>query len=70
MDNAEYLEKERLLDKQTVLERYHLGRWSLEWLIRTRQIGGMVRIGKRRIMFDPTELEKWVEKNRIQQTGE
>jgi hypothetical protein len=56
---------EKLLDKKTVLERYHLTKWSLEWLIRTRQIPGMVRIGKRKIFFDPRHLESWIEKNWI-----
>jgi hypothetical protein len=58
--------KEKLLDKKTVLAEYHLTRWSLEWLIRTRQIEGMVRVGKRKIMFDPQKLESWVSKNRIE----
>ena len=54
---------DKLLDKKTVLERYHFTRWGLEWLIRTRQIKGLVRVGKRRIFFDPTRLDEWVQKN-------
>ncbi|HEX3035615.1 MAG TPA: hypothetical protein VHT73_10875 [Thermodesulfobacteriota bacterium] len=57
--------EERLLDKKSVLERFHLTRWQLEWLIRTRQIDGMVRVGRKRIFFDPIELEKWVQRNKI-----
>ena len=56
---------EKLLDKETVMQRYHLSRWTLEWLCRTRQIEGMVRVGKRRIFLDPAKLDEWVEKNKI-----
>jgi len=66
--------QEKLLDKKSVIERYHINKWSLEYLIRTRAIGGMVRIGsgKGRIFFDPVELEKYIESRRIpmQQGGE
>ena len=58
-------DKEKLLDKRTVLERYHFTKWTLEWLIRTRQIGGMVRVGKRRIFFDPVLLDEWIGENKI-----
>ncbi|HEX3035419.1 MAG TPA: hypothetical protein VHT73_09840 [Thermodesulfobacteriota bacterium] len=61
--------QEKLLDKKSVLERYHFTRWQLEWLVRSRQIDGLVRIGKKRIYFDPEALETWVERNRISADG-
>jgi len=61
------IEDEKLLDKETVMRRYHLKKWSLEWLIRTRKIDGIVRLGKGkgRIYFDPADLETWIEKNKL-----
>jgi len=58
---------EKLLDKKTVIERYHFNKWSLEHLIRTRAISGMVRIGsgRGRIFFDPVELDKYIEARKI-----
>lgn len=56
---------ERLLTFNEVMERYKFTVHGLRWLMRTRQIEGMVRIGKRRIFFNPTELDDWVKKNRI-----
>jgi len=61
------MSNERLLDKKTVMQRYHFNKWGLEHLIRTRAISGMVRIGngRGRIFFDPVELDKYIEERRI-----
>jgi hypothetical protein len=37
---------------------------TLRWYIRTRQVP-FLRIGQRRIFFDPVELEAWKNKRRI-----
>ena len=55
--------EEKLLDKGTVLKRYHFKKWGLEWLIRTRKIP-IVKIG-RKIYFDPEDLESWKNANKI-----
>jgi len=61
------MSKERLLDKKTVIERYHFNKWQLEHMIRTRTAPGMIRIGsgRGRIFFDPVELDKYIEERRI-----
>jgi predicted DNA-binding transcriptional regulator AlpA len=61
------IKDEKLLDKKTVMERYHLKKWSLDWLIRTRRIPGIVRIGRGRgrFYFKPNELDAWIERNTI-----
>ena len=41
-------------------------KWTLEWLIRTRQIP-IVKIG-RRIYFDEIEIKKWIENHAIPAT--
>lgn len=37
---------------------------TIRWLIRTRRIP-FRKIGDRRIFFDPEELRKWSERNRV-----
>lgn len=60
------LNQEKLLDKKTVIERYHFKKFGLEWLIRTRQIP-VVKIGsgRGRIYFDPQDLDEWINKQKI-----
>lgn len=51
------MREEKLLTFNEVVDRYKFRPDSLRWLIRTRQIP-IVRIGKKRIYFDPDELEQ------------
>ena len=45
-------------------------RHRVDWLVRTRTLPGMVRIG-RRIYFDPDKIRQWIQKNEIPvQNGE
>jgi predicted DNA-binding transcriptional regulator AlpA len=61
------IDQEKLLDKKTVMERFHFSRSTLNWLIRTRQIPGLVRVGKGKgqFFFDPEELDSWIKQNKI-----
>ena len=53
-----------LVDKQGLLEMYPaFSKWGLEWLIRIRRIP-IVKIGKR-IYFDPQDIQKWIQENKI-----
>jgi len=59
-------QKELLIDKKQLLELCPgLTQWSLEWLIRTRQIP-IVRIGKKRIYFNPDEIRNWIESKKVE----
>lgn len=63
-------QNELLIDKKGLLAMCPgLSRWGLEWLIRTRQIP-IIRLGKKRIYFDPVEIRKWVDSNKIKITGD
>ena len=63
-------DQEKLIDKETVKRRYCFRRSTLNWLIRTRQIPGIVRIrkGKGVLYFDPQEIDAWVQKNKLKYT--
>ena len=54
-----------LLDKKTLRNMHPAlnNKWTLEWLIRTRQIP-IVKIG-RRIFFDPVDISAWIEEHKI-----
>lgn len=56
-----------LMDKKTLRQRHPAleNRWTLEWLIRTRQIP-IVKIGKK-IYFDEREIEDWIDKKKIKE---
>ena len=55
-----------LVDKKGLLEMCPgLTKYSLEWLIRTRQIP-IVRIGKKRIYFNPDEIRNWIESKKVE----
>ena len=54
-----------LIDFNEVKKKFSFSENTLRWLIRTRQIPGMVRVGQRRIFFNAQELEDWIEKNKI-----
>lgn len=56
--------QERLLNFNDVVVRYKFSPHSLRWLIRTRQIP-IVRIGKKRIYFDPEDLGRWISKGKV-----
>ena len=59
------LEKTKLIDKKILMELHPAlsNKWTVEWLIRTRQIP-IVRIG-RRVYFDEVEIEKWIKKRKV-----
>jgi hypothetical protein len=59
--------EKRLLDFNEVVKRYSFKPWGLRWLMRTRAIDGMVRVGngRGRIYFDPIVLEQWIKRHTI-----
>lgn len=57
----------QLWDFQETRERLKKTEQGMRWLIRTRQIP-IVKIG-RRIYFDPEDIRKWINSNKIA-TGE
>lgn len=54
-----------LWDFEKTREMINKSTWGLRWLIRTRAIP-IVRIG-RKIYFDPEDLKKWIEENKIKE---
>jgi len=58
------MKEEKLLTFDDVIERYKFKVHGLRWLIRTRQIP-IVKIGKKRIYFDPEQLEDWKKKQSL-----
>jgi hypothetical protein len=58
---------QKLLSKSQVLRMYNFKPGTLSWLIRTRQIPGLVRVGRGKgvFYFDPQELDQWIEQNKI-----
>ena len=59
------MSSERLWDINQLLTNYPAFKhWGIRWKIRHRTIP-LVRLG-RRIYFDPVEIEKWIEMNKIQ----
>ncbi len=59
------LEKTKLIDKKILMELHPAlnNKWTVEWLIRTRQIP-IVKIG-RRVYFDEVEIEKWIKERKV-----
>ena len=55
---------ELLWDFETTRTKIGKSVQGMRWLIRQRGIDGMVRVG-RRIYFDPEDIKKWIEKNKI-----
>ena len=53
----------RLLNFQMVCQLYGFKPWGLRHRIRTRQIP-FVKLGKS-IFFDPEDLDRWIEENKI-----
>jgi len=53
-----------LWDTETTRKKISKSKYGMQHLIRIRGIDGMVRIG-RRIYFDPVDVQKWVQKNKI-----
>jgi len=49
---------------ETTRQKIGKSKHGLRWLIRNRAIDGMVKIGSK-IYFDPKDVEKWVEKNKV-----
>ena len=53
-----------LWDTETTRKKIGKSKYGMQHLIRIRGIEGMVRIG-RKIYFDPVDIKKWIEKNKI-----
>jgi len=53
-----------LWDFETTRKKIGKSVQGMRWLMRQRGIDGMVRVG-RRIYFDPIDVHKWIEKNKI-----
>ncbi|MEQ9617819.1 MAG: helix-turn-helix domain-containing protein [Deltaproteobacteria bacterium] len=61
--------QDRLWDMRQLMEAYPAFKeWGVRWLVRHRRIP-VVRIG-RRIYFDPEDINRWVEKNKISELGD
>jgi len=58
------MEQELLWDFETTRKKIGKSEQGMRWLIRQRGIDGMVRVG-RRIYYDPVDIKKWIEKNKI-----
>jgi len=58
-----------LWDFETTRKKISKSIQGMRWLIRVRGIDGMVRVG-RRIYFDPVDVQKWVQKNKIKNQKE
>lgn len=58
-----------LLDKKALREKHPAlnNKWTLEWLIRTRQIP-IVKIG-RRVFFDPEDISAWIKDHKVPAVG-
>ena len=61
----------RLIDREELLELYPAlaskGKnkyYRLQWLTRSRQIP-VVRIGRRRLYYDPSDIQAWIEGKKI-----
>ncbi len=62
------MENQLLWDSETTRKKIGKSKYGMQWLIRKRAIDGMVRIG-RKIYFDPVDVMKWIEKNKIKTGG-
>ena len=65
----------RLIDREELLELYPAlaskGKnkyYRLQWLTRSRQIP-VVRIGRRRLYYDPSDIQAWIESQKIPAQG-
>jgi len=58
------MEQQLLWDFETTRKKIGKSVQGMRWLVRQRGIDGMVRVG-RRIYFDPEDIKKWIEKNKI-----
>lgn len=58
------MEEKLLWDFETTRRKLCKSVQGMRWLMRIRGIDGMVRVG-RRIYFDPMDVEKWIERNKI-----
>ena len=58
------MEEQLLWDFETTRKKIGKSEQGMRWLMRIRGIEGMVRVG-RRIYFDPVDVKKWIEKNKI-----
>lgn len=56
--------QEKLWDIDQLIKNYPaLKKWGVRWRVRMRTIP-IVKIG-RRVYFDPVEIAKWVDRNKI-----
>jgi hypothetical protein len=58
------MDENLLWDFETCRKKIGKSVQGMRWLIRQRGILGMVRVG-RRIYFDPIDVKKWIEENKI-----
>lgn len=54
----------QLINMEELKRRFSFSENTIRWLIRTNQID-FIRVGQRRIFFDPKDLEQWVQKNKV-----
>jgi len=58
------MQENLLWDFETTRKKIGKSVQGMRWLMRQRGIDGMVRVG-RRIYFDPVDVRRWIEKNKI-----
>lgn len=58
------MQENLLWDFETTRKKIGKSVQGMRWLMRQRGIDGMVRVG-RRIYFDPIDVQRWIEKNKI-----
>jgi len=56
----------QLWDLKQLLKHYPAFKeWGVRWLIRNRRIP-IVRIGSRRIFFDPEDIKNWIDSQKVE----
>lgn len=58
------MDEELLWDFEKTRKKLHKTRWGLRWLVRTRQVP-FLRLGKKRIYFDPKDIKEWINRQKI-----
>jgi len=57
------MEEQLLWNFEQACKKLNKTPWGLRWLVRTRNVP-IVRIG-RKIYFDPVEIKKWIDQQKI-----
>jgi excisionase family DNA binding protein len=52
-----------ILNKEQLAEYLSVKTGAIDWLIRTREVP-LIRIGKRRFVFDRADIDAWLEKKK------